>query len=100
MSEEFKSETKVDMIDNESVILKSVTTSWSLNSDWLSYEQYKAFESIFTSGYLYLYDNDFEEGFEVMVTDKEWVEKTLYNKSKMFKLSINVQQSKPQNILY
>lgn len=100
MSEEFKNETKVDMIDNESLISKTITTNWSLNSDWLSYEQYKAFESIFTSGYLYLYDSVFDEGYEVIVTDKEWVEKTLYNKNKLFNLSINVQQSRPQNILY
>lgn len=100
MSEEFNNETKVDMIDNESLISKTITTNWSLNSDWLSYEQYKAFESIFTSGYLYLYDSVFDEGYEVIVTDKEWVEKTLYNKNKLFNLSINVQQSRPQNILY
>ena len=100
MSEEFKNETKMDMINNESLISKSITTTWSLNSDWLSYNQYKAFESIFTSGYLYLYDSSFNEGYEVIVTDKEWVEKTLYNKNKLFNLSINVQQSRSQNILY
>lgn len=77
---------------------KEVKTIFNINSDWLNKEEYKAFESIFISPYLYLYDTELDEGYWVNCTQKKWDEKSHLNKP--YNLSLTLETNNTQNILY
>lgn len=100
LSESIATSYRVNAIDESIPYNKTVTNQWKLNSGWLNYDQYKAYESIMTSKYLYLYDTENDEGHEVVIDTNEWTEKTQKNKDKAFNLQIDVHATRPQNILY
>lgn len=100
LSESISTNYRYNIVNNEIPINKTVTDKWSLNSGWLTYEQYKAYESIFTSKYLYLFDTHNDEGWEVVLDTNKWTEKTKENKDKMFNLQLDMHSARPQNILY
>ena len=100
MSEDIASTTITNSFNEERPYLRTVTTKWQLNSDWLSYEEYKAYESIFTSPYTYLFDVKHNELTPVMCTDKSWTEKSSKNTRKPFNLKITVTDIRKQNIVY
>lgn len=90
----------INSIEETRPILKSVTNTWILNSDWLNFDEYRAYESIFTSPYLYLYDYKNDEGYWVNCTNKSWEEKNSSNTKKPFNLTINLESNQSQNIMY
>lgn len=100
LSESLSTNYRYDSIDTEVPFNKKVTDKWNLNSNWLTYEEYKAYESIFTSKYLYLFDTKNDEGWEVVLDTNKWTEKTKENKDKMFNLQLDMHSARPQNILY
>lgn len=100
LSESLSTNYRYDSIDTEIPFNKKVTDKWNLNSNWLTYEEYKAYESIFTSKYLYLFDTKNDEGWEVVLDTNKWTEKTKENKDKMFNLQLDMHSARPQNILY
>lgn len=100
LTENIETDYTVDLIDQKHVSNKIITNTWTLNSDWLNYKEYKAYESIFSSKYLYLFNTEHDEGYEVILNNKQWSEKTKSNKDKMFNLQIEVSEARPQNITY
>lgn len=100
LSEDIATSTLTNSYNEERPYLRSVTNKWTLNSDWLSYDEYQAYESIFTSPYTYLFDTKFNELTPVICTDKSWTEKTNKNTNKPFNLKITVTENKKQNIIY
>lgn len=92
--------TIINSIEETRPISKTVTNNWTLNSDWLNFDEYRAYESIFTSPYLYLYDYKNDEGYWVNCTNKSWEEKTSKNTTKPFNLNINLESIQSQNIRY
>lgn len=100
LTENVETDYTVDLIDQKHVSNKIITNTWTLNSDWLNYKEYKAYESIFSSKYLYLFNTEHDEGYEVILNNKQWSEKTKSNKDKMFNLQIEVSEARPQNITY
>lgn len=100
LSEDIATSTLTNSYNEERPYLRSVTNKWTLNSDWLSYDEYQAYESIFTSPYTYLFDTKFNELTPVICTDKSWAEKTNKNTNKPFNLKITVTENKKQNIIY
>lgn len=90
----------VNSIEEKRPILKSVTNTWTLHSDWLSFSEYEAYESIFTSPYIYLFDYKNDEGYWVNCTNKSWDEKNERNTNKPFNLTITLESIQPQNIRY
>lgn len=100
LSESISTNYRYDMIDREIPIDKKVTNKWTLNSEWLNYEQYKAYESIFTSKFLYLFNTEYDEGYEVVLDTNEWIEKTKDNRDKLFNLQLELHEGRPQNIIY
>lgn len=79
---------------------KLVENNWTLNSDWLNEEEYKAFESIFTSPYHYLYDSKLNTGWWVNCSDKSWTQKTNKNQKRLFNLTVNVTANKQERLVY
>lgn len=100
LSEDIATSTLTNSYNEERPYLRTVTNKWTLNSDWLSYDEYQAYESIFTSPYTYLFDTKFNELTPVICTDKSWTEKTNKNTNKPFNLKITVTENKKQNIIY
>lgn len=92
--------TIINSIEETRPISKTVVNNWTLNSDWLTFDEYRAYESIFTSPYLYLYDYKNDEGYWVNCTNKSWEEKTSKNTTKPFNLTINLESNQSQNIRY
>lgn len=90
----------VNLIEETRPYEKLVDDKWTINSDWLNDDEYKAFESIFTSPYLYLYDSKLNTGWWVNCTDKNWTQKTSKNQKKLFNLQVNLQINKSQRLLY
>jgi hypothetical protein len=90
----------VNAIEETRPYEKLVDDKWTINSDWLTDAEYKAFESIFTSPYLYLYDSKLNTGWWVNCVDKNWTQKTSKNQKKLFNLQVNLQANKSQRILY
>lgn len=76
------------------------TYSFDLNTGWLTEEQYPLFESIFVSPSIRLYDTENDLGYDVIVTDKQFVEKTRANQKKMFGFNIKLQINTTENIIY
>lgn len=90
----------VNFRDEKRVVSKVVTNEWTVNSDWLTYTEYKDFESLFVSPYLYLYDVKNDEGYWVNVTNKSWEEKSSTNNKKPFNLKLTLTANTSQNIIY
>lgn len=100
LNEDITTTTLTNMIGDERAFQKLVNVSYDLKSDWLNFEEYKAFESIFTSPYLYLFDTKFNKLTPVTCSGKKWVEKTSKNTNKPFNLQIKLTSNRPQNIIY
>lgn len=90
----------INNVDQTRPVLKSVTDVWTVNSDWLTEEEYKAYESIFVSPYIYLFDTNLNEGYWVNITNNVWEEKTYKNNGKPFNLQLTLQSNRAQNIIY
>lgn len=90
----------VNTIEETRPYEKLVENKWTINSDWLTEEEYKAYESIVTSPYLYLYDSKLNTGWWVNCSDKTYVQKTYKNQKKLFNMTVNVTANKNQRLLY
>lgn len=100
MNEDISTSYKTDLLNNQSPYRQDVTTKWSLNTKSLSFDERKALESILVSPYCCLYDTEIDEASEVVVNTKAYEFKTKDNTKGLFNLSLDVQTSSTQNILY
>lgn len=89
----------INQLEETRPVVKSVTDNWTVNSDWLSEQEYKCYESILVSPYVYLYDTQTDEGYWVNVTNTKWEEKNKSNK-KPYNLQLSLTSNRPQNIMY
>lgn len=100
MKEDITTTSVTNILDESRPIIKSVSVSYDLKSDWLSFDEYNAYESIFVSPYIYLYDTKLNHLTPVTCSQKQWVEKNTKNTKKPFNLQITVTANKNQNIVY
>lgn len=73
---------------------------WKIQTGWLSDDLYPVYEGIFVSGTLTLYDADTDTAYDVILSDRNYTEKTFRNQGKMFNLELTLELSEKQNILY
>ena len=90
----------INYLDEMRPVVKSVKDTWVVNSDWLSEREYKCYESIFVSPYVYLYDTETDEGYWVNIANKSWTEKTNKNDKKPYNLSLTLESNRDQKIIY
>lgn len=95
-NESIKTTSIKNLLDEDKVINKQVTSNWILNSDWLTKEGYKAHESILTSPKIWLFDTEQDLIQECVCTDSQWQDKD----RKLFNLTINLKSIDTQNINY
>lgn len=86
--------------DRQVPYLKSSNFQWELNSDWLTYDEHNAYESMLISPIVYLYDSETGKRFRVTVTNSEWTERNSQNNKKPFNLTVTVQLDHKENITY
>jgi hypothetical protein len=98
-TENITTTTVMNMLDVSRPAVTTIKNTWTLNSDWLNKDEYNAFESIFVSPYLYLYDTKIDKGYWVNCDTKQWTSKTKFDK-KLHNLSVTVSSIAPQNIVY
>lgn len=79
---------------------KTVEYTWTLNSDWLTYDEYNEFESLLTSKYVYLFDYKHNTVYDVVVSTANWEYKNPKNTKKPFNLTIDVKKASVDNIIY
>ena len=89
-----------NLLEENRNVSVSIRDSWTLNTDWLGEDEYKAYESIIASPYLYLYDTEVDRGYWVNCKDNNWEEKTVKNNKRLFNMSVNVESIAPINIIY
>lgn len=80
--------------------LKNSTFKWTLNSDWLTYNEHNVYESLLISPVVYLYDNETGKIYRVNVIDEEWTEKNSNNNKKPFNMTVNVEMADENKITY
>lgn len=83
-------------IDEERPYNKQITSTWTLNTDWLTPDGHKAHESILTSPKIYLFDTKNDLMWEVNCTDSSWTD---HDSKKLSNLTITLRSNKSQNIL-
>lgn len=86
-------------LTNETIpYLKNNEFNWTLNSHWLTYPEHTEFESLLTSKYVYLFNNQSNEGYFVNVKNADWTFKNNTNTNKPFNLTVNLTKSTKQMI--
>ena len=76
-----------------------VQPKWKLSSGWISEDAYCIYEGIFTSPYVKLYDSQEDVLYNVIPTGN-FTEKTYKNEKKLLNLTLDLECSTKQNILY
>jgi len=99
-SETITSSNTVNFLDEKRPYIKSVTPKWSLYTDWMDEEHYKAYESLLTSPYIYLYDTEKDLGAWVNCTTESWTDKTYKNQKKLFNLNVSFEAIANQDLRY
>ena len=76
-----------------------VTNKWTLNSGYISEDDYVIYESIFVSPYLQLYDTEQDRTFDVLVENTNYNEKHYKNEKKMLNFNLTVVENKTQKLM-
>ena len=90
-SEQFKTETTTNLFNERRPMRKEFSGKWSLNTKFLTEEDYKMYEPILWSKYLYLYDVRNDKGFFVIVTNTTYNEKLFKNEKGLFTFGVEVE---------
>lgn len=79
----------------------TVTTKWKLCSGWISDNEYPIYESILTSPSVILYDTENNVKHGVLVTNKDYTEKTYKNQgNKLNNFELEVEKNTVQRMFY
>ena len=77
----------------------SVQPKWKISSGWISDKIYPYYESIYVSPILKLIDAENDYVYDVTFTEN-YVEKTYKNQKRLVNITLNLEQTYKQNILY
>ena len=79
----------------------TITPKWEIQTGWVDEHFYPYYESIFVSPYLILFDTENNHGYNVLVTDNSYTEKTFENQQrKLFNIKLKLEQNKTQIVKY
>jgi hypothetical protein len=76
-----------------------VQPKWKLSTGWIKEDVFPYYESIYVSPILVLYDAYEDKSYEVIV-NSSYTEKTYKNEKKMLNISLDLEASSKQNIMY
>lgn len=98
-SEDITSDETKDYGDERHKSRVTVQPKWKLNSNWITEEVYPMYESIFVSPVLVLYDAYEDKKYKVIVKGN-FTEKKFKNEKKLLNLSLDLESTMQQNIIY
>lgn len=96
-AEDITTTTLTDYTGQNKVINKTITPTFNIKSGVITNAEIPYYESIFTSPYLRLYDTENDKGYNVIVTNKSFTEKSNLG-SKLFQLSLDLELDKQQMV--
>lgn len=76
-----------------------VQPKWKLSTGWIKEDVFPYYESIYVSPIIVLYDTYEDKSYEVIV-NSSYTEKTYKNEKKMLNISLDLETSSKQNIMY
>lgn len=76
-----------------------ITPKWRLNSEWIPEELFPAYESLYVSPFIYLYDTRNRQRHNVIINGN-FTEKKYSKGNKVIQLNIDVEEANKQQILY
>ena len=100
MSNNYSRVNKTNSKGEERIVSVGASSSWVVNTDWLTHEKYYVWESILVSPEIYLIDTKNEYTYRVVITDNIYNEKTRDNNNKMFNLTLNLKNDHTKTITY
>lgn len=100
MSNNYSRVNKTNSKGEEKIVSVGTSTSWVVNTDWLTHEKYYVWESILVSPEIYLIDTKNKYTYHVVITDNIYNEKTRDNNNKMFNLTLNLKNDHTKTITY
>lgn len=100
MSNNYSRVNKINSKGEERIVSAGTSTSWVVNTDWLTHEKYYVWESILVSPEIYLIDTKNRYTYRVVITDNIYKEKTRDNNNKMFNLTLNLKNDHTKTITY
>lgn len=100
MSNNYSRVSKTNSKGEEKIVSVETSSSWVVNTDWLSHEKYYVWESILVSPEIYLIDTKNQYTYRVIITDNIYNEKTRDNNNKMFNLTLNLKNDHTKTITY
>ena len=100
MSNNYSRVNKTNSKGEEKIVSVGTSTSWVVNTDWLTHEKYYVWESILVSPEIYLIDTKNQYTYRVIITDNIYNEKTRDNNNKMFNLTLNLKNDHTKTITY
>lgn len=98
-SEDYDNIESVNYANDRRKITIGVQPKWKLSSGWIPEDVYGIYESIFTSPYVKLYDSQ-EDVLYSVIPVGNFTEKNYKNEKKLLNLTIDLEHSNKQNILY
>lgn len=100
MSNNYSRVSKTNSKGEEKIVSVGTSSSWVVNTDWLTHEKYYVWESILVSPEIYLIDTKNQYTYRVLITDNIYNEKTRDNNNKMFNLTLNLKNDHTKTITY
>lgn len=100
MSNNYSRVNKTNSKGEEKIVSVETSSSWVVNTDWLTHEKYYVWESILVSPEIYLIDVKNNYTYRVLITDNIYNEKTRDNNNKMFNLTLNLKNDHTKTITY
>lgn len=100
MSNNYSRVNKTNSKGEQKIVSVETSSSWVVNTDWLTHEKYYVWESILVSPEIYLIDTKNEYTYRVIITDNIYNEKTRDNNNKMFNLTLNLKNDHTKTITY
>lgn len=97
--EDFEKQSIVNFQGHKKNISTQIQSKWELHTGFVEEDKYPIYESIFVSPDIILYDTEIDKSYRVCSTGKNYTEKTHKNQRNLFKLTIEVELDKKQNIL-
>lgn len=98
-SESYQNTETINYRDERKKSVVSIQPKWKLVSGWINEDSYCLYESIFTSPTLRLYDSQEDVLYNVIVNGS-YTEKTYKNEKKMLNISLDLEATNKQNIIY
>lgn len=102
-STDYSEDIKVDEIQNYMNIRRranvTVQPKWKITSGWIKESLYPYYESLYISPVLKLLDTKYDQVYDV-IFNGNYVEKNYRNQKKLINITLDLEQTNTQNILY